>query len=445
MGTLTATTSPELAGSPVSFTATATVGAAATMVKSSGDGLSGEVNTTLATPHEVLIRDANGNPVPGVSVAWAAATGGGSVSPGVSTTNALGRATTTRTLGVTPGTQTTTATAALSGGSTTVTFTVTATVGGPTQMTISAGQNQVDTVGQTLPSALAVRVADQFNNPVSGVAINWAVIDGGGSVTPASSTTDASGIATTSWTLGTIRTPTDSIQLVQATGVADFDRAMADAKKSGAAGIIHPLDGGTSVHRRAFVQSALQHRLPGIYWSDSYVEDGGLMTYSVNIPAQLKRAASYVDRILHGAKPADLGEQRFDGAHLNFVEGQDHVVHLPSGRLVGRATGHRFDEDPDRELGSSLHRPRRTPSDTKLSMAYLPGLDQVVGDPDGELHRDSEAETFSPGLGHHHRGGDADQTAGRADQRPAAGARAAGCPGRRHHRVPPRPQLNGTQ
>ena len=156
----------------------------------------------------------------GVTVTWAAATGGGSVNPTSSVTNAAGHATTTRTLGLTPGAQTTTATATLSGGATTVTFTVNGTVGGATQMTIEAGNNQVDTVGRTLPVPLSVRVADQFNNPVAGVSIGWTVLDGGGSVSPGSSTTNASGIATASWTLGTVMTPTDSIQLVQATGVA---------------------------------------------------------------------------------------------------------------------------------------------------------------------------------------------------------------------------------
>src|SRR5206468_371431 len=131
-----------------------------------------------------------------------------------------GLASTVRTLGAGAGTQTTTATATLAGGSSTVTFNVNATVGGATQMTIESGDAQVDTVGQTLPVALAVRVIDQFNNPVAGVPIGWTVTDGGGTVNPPSSTTNASGIATTSWTLGTVMSPSDSIQLVQANGVA---------------------------------------------------------------------------------------------------------------------------------------------------------------------------------------------------------------------------------
>src|SRR5207248_2335514 len=98
-------TASGLAGSPVIFTATATAGAAATMAKSSGDNLTGQVATHLQTPHIVLVRDANGNPVVGVTVTWAAASGGGSVDPATSTTDAKGHAQTFRTLGILIGTQ----------------------------------------------------------------------------------------------------------------------------------------------------------------------------------------------------------------------------------------------------------------------------------------------------------------------------------------------------
>ncbi|MBI1722899.1 MAG: Ig-like domain-containing protein, partial [Gemmatimonadetes bacterium] len=149
-----------LAGSPVTFTATATVGAAASITRSAGDNLTGQVGTVLEAAHEVLITDASGNPVPNVSVAWSAATGGGSVSPALGPTDSSGHARTTRTLGVVPGTQTTTATATLGGVPTSVTFTITATVGTATQMVASGGDSQVDTAGATLSSPLSVLVTD---------------------------------------------------------------------------------------------------------------------------------------------------------------------------------------------------------------------------------------------------------------------------------------------
>jgi len=54
------------------------------------------------------------------------------------------------------------------------------------------------------------------------------------------------------------------------------------------------------------VQLALKHQLPGIYWVRDYVEAGGLMSYGANFGDVGRRAAYFVDRILKGAKPADL-------------------------------------------------------------------------------------------------------------------------------------------
>ena len=58
--------------------------------------------------------------------------------------------------------------------------------------------------------------------------------------------------------------------------------------------------------RNRIVSLAAQHRLPGMYFASEFVEAGGLMSYSGNNDLQYKRAATYVDKILKGAKPADL-------------------------------------------------------------------------------------------------------------------------------------------
>src|SRR5205807_714220 len=141
-----------------------------------------------------------------VTVTWAAATGGGSVNPATSVTTASGHAQTTRTLGPNPGTQTTSASAT---DLTTVTFSITAQVGGATQMAINGGNSQTDTVGTTLPTPISVIVRDALNNPVPGVTVSWSVLTGLGSVGAPSSVTDGTGVASTSWTLGTRRTATD--------------------------------------------------------------------------------------------------------------------------------------------------------------------------------------------------------------------------------------------
>ncbi|HKW40094.1 MAG TPA: Ig-like domain-containing protein [Gemmatimonadales bacterium] len=213
--TMTAT-STGLVGSPVTFVDTAKVGAAAHIAKFSGD-IVGPVNST--TLHDVLLTDANNNPVPGVTVTWAAQ-GGGMVSPATSVSDAGGHAQATRTLGITPGSETTTATAPLTGGPTTVTFNITAQVGGASQMAVNGGDAQTDTVGKTLPAPISVVVKDAFSNPVSNVAITWSILHGGGSLNPATSVTNSSGIASTSWTLGTVTSSSDNTQFAQASGVA---------------------------------------------------------------------------------------------------------------------------------------------------------------------------------------------------------------------------------
>src|SRR6266853_2065187 len=86
----------------------------------------------------------------------------------------------------------------------------------------------------------------------------------------------------------------------------DFDTTLARAKRDGVTGIIAPVDGVTFRHRRALVEAALKHRLPGIYWAREYGEAGGLLTYGAGLADLRRHAATYVDKILRGARPADL-------------------------------------------------------------------------------------------------------------------------------------------
>jgi putative ABC transport system substrate-binding protein len=59
-------------------------------------------------------------------------------------------------------------------------------------------------------------------------------------------------------------------------------------------------------HRTQVIEQAVKSRLPAIYNQRLYVEDGGLMTYGVSFTDLYRRAATYADKILKGAKPADL-------------------------------------------------------------------------------------------------------------------------------------------
>ena len=109
-----------LVGSPVTITFQATAGTATNIVKTTGDG--GTAPPSAQVTYTVTARDANNNPKQGVTIDWALATGGGSITA-QSTTGANGQATATRTLGSGTGDQTATATATALTGSPQVTFT----------------------------------------------------------------------------------------------------------------------------------------------------------------------------------------------------------------------------------------------------------------------------------------------------------------------------------
>ena len=59
-------------------------------------------------------------------------------------------------------------------------------------------------------------------------------------------------------------------------------------------------------NRKLIVQLAAEHRLPAIYRSKEFIEVGGFMAYGPSYPDLYRRAATYVDKILKGAKPGDL-------------------------------------------------------------------------------------------------------------------------------------------
>ena len=80
------------------------------------------------------------------------------------------------------------------------------------------------------------------------------------------------------------------------------------ARKAGAA--LVRVGALTQASRRAIVEAAAKHKLPAIYASRQFVDAGGLASYGVNTPQMYYRAAAFVDKILKGAKPADLPMER---------------------------------------------------------------------------------------------------------------------------------------
>src|SRR5262249_33998876 len=102
-------TAPGLGGSPLTFTAGGTARPAAQLTILSGNNQSGAVGTALPAPLRVVVRDANGNGVMGISVSFAVASGGGTLSSAATLSDASGIAQTVLTLGTTPGANTATA------------------------------------------------------------------------------------------------------------------------------------------------------------------------------------------------------------------------------------------------------------------------------------------------------------------------------------------------
>jgi putative ABC transport system substrate-binding protein len=95
------------------------------------------------------------------------------------------------------------------------------------------------------------------------------------------------------------------LQYLDVRGLKDIEAAFREASKGRADGGL-VLGGPVYSHRTQVADLAAKNRLPVIFPQREYVEDGGLMSYAPNYADLYRRAATYVDKILKGAKPADL-------------------------------------------------------------------------------------------------------------------------------------------
>jgi ABC-type uncharacterized transport system substrate-binding protein len=97
------------------------------------------------------------------------------------------------------------------------------------------------------------------------------------------------------------------LQSIAVRGADDFDRAFASAAAGQRAGALIVVEDGLTLARRAqIVDFVAGLRLPAIYGLKEFVEAGGLVSYGAHLADLYRRAASHVDKILKGAKPADL-------------------------------------------------------------------------------------------------------------------------------------------
>jgi putative tryptophan/tyrosine transport system substrate-binding protein len=96
------------------------------------------------------------------------------------------------------------------------------------------------------------------------------------------------------------------LQVVEARGPTDLDRAFSDMTKARAGALTVLPSAMLFTERRRLVDLATKTRLPAVYPQKEFVEAGGLMAYGPSLADLFRRAATYVDKILRGAKPADL-------------------------------------------------------------------------------------------------------------------------------------------
>jgi putative ABC transport system substrate-binding protein len=90
---------------------------------------------------------------------------------------------------------------------------------------------------------------------------------------------------------------------------AEIEQVITGLGREPGGGLIVVPDGFMVVHRAAIIALAARNNVPAVYWQSLFAKDGGLLSYGPDYSDLFRRAALYVDRILRGARPADLPVQ----------------------------------------------------------------------------------------------------------------------------------------
>src|SRR5262249_5492753 len=97
---------------------------------------------------------------------------------------------------------------------------------------------------------------------------------------------------------------------------SEIDRAIKDFARTANEGLVVAVSPGAVINRDLIITLAARHKLPAVYFQSGFVKSGGLISYGPDPVAQYRQAASYIDRILKGEKPADalsgVNEQALD-------------------------------------------------------------------------------------------------------------------------------------
>jgi putative ABC transport system substrate-binding protein len=116
----------------------------------------------------------------------------------------------------------------------------------------------------------------------------------------------------------------------------EFAQAFAEIVRERSDALLTAPGGLNNVNRKNIVELAAKTRLPAMYPVSIYVDEGGLMSYAISLSAMYRRAAWYVDKILKGAKPADLPVEQPTKFELiiNLKTAKQIGVTIPPGVLM---------------------------------------------------------------------------------------------------------------
>src|SRR5215475_4587778 len=117
------------------------------------------------------------------------------------------------------------------------------------------------------------------------------------------------------------------LQSLEVRSLEDFEGAFESITKGDSHAIIVVSDPLMNTHHRLILDLSVKHRLPAMYGGREAVDAGGLMSYAPSFTDQYRRAATYVDKILKGTKPADLPVER----PMKF----ELVINLKTAKQIG--------------------------------------------------------------------------------------------------------------
>lgn len=117
------------------------------------------------------------------------------------------------------------------------------------------------------------------------------------------------------------------VSVFDARRTEDFERAFNEAVKLRASVVVLGQDGLLQANSKYVVELSAKYRLPAVYPAGEYVDDGGLIGHGVSYPDLYRRAATYVDRILKGARAGDLPIEQATKFEL--------VINLKTAKALG--------------------------------------------------------------------------------------------------------------